>query len=180
MLILDKEGSRLFAKYYQPSSDYDGEVPANPYKTQTQQLKFEEAVFGKINKVHQDILLFDNHLITYKQTNDIILIIVTPIDENESLVYSLTSNLNEALTILLNNTLDKETILKKYDLVSLCIDETIDDGLILEIDPAIIVSRVTKAPVAGKNIPLDISEKSIFDALSFASKKIGERLQQGL
>lgn len=180
LLILDKEGSRLFAKYYQPSSDYDGEVHANPYKTQTQQLKFEESVFGKINKVHQDILLFDNHLITYKQTNDIILIIVTPIDENESLVYSLTSNLNEALTILLNNTLDKETILKKYDLVSLCIDETIDDGLILEIDPAIIVSRVTKAPVAGKNIPLDISEKSIFDALSFASKKIGERLQQGL
>lgn len=182
LLILDNEGSRLFAKYYQPSSDDDSEVPVNPYKTQAQQLKFEESVFGKINKVHQDILLFDNHLITYKQTNDIILIVVTSINENESLVYSLTSNLNEALTILLDNTLDKQTILNKYDLVSLCIDETLDDGVILEIDPAIIVSRVTNAPTATNevNLHIDLSEKSLFNALSFASKKIGERLQQGL
>lgn len=188
VLILDNEGQRLYSKYYQTNSPNSNnvELTTNQYKNQSQQLKFESEIFKKINKIHQDIILFDNHLITYKQTNDIILILVTSINENESLIYSLTTNLNEALTILLDNTLDKQTILEKYDLISLGIDETIDDGIILEIDPAIIVSRVTNS-ASSSNISnelnlnkIDLSERGLFNAFSFASKKIGERLQQGL
>ena len=131
-------------------------------------------LFDKIYKVNQDILLYDNHLITYKQINDVLIVLVSPLNENESLIYSTMNNLSEALTILLNNTIDKQTILEKFDMVSLAIDETIDDGIIIEYDPATIVSRVTNPPVAGlegvnlKNI--DISEKGLFNALSFASK----------
>ncbi|ODV67656.1 snare-like protein [Hyphopichia burtonii NRRL Y-1933] len=182
-LILDNKGSRLYAKYYQTK---ENEIVSNPYKSLNQQLKFEEQLFSKINKVNQDIILYDNHLITYKQTNDVIIALVSSINENESLIYSLTNNLNEALSILLDNTLDKSTILEKYDLVSLCIDETIDDGIILEIDPSIIVSRVTNTPsnsAISNDLNLnkiELSEKGLFNALSFASKKIGERLQQGL
>ncbi|KAM9905311.1 hypothetical protein OXX79_002231, partial [Metschnikowia pulcherrima] len=88
-------------------------------------------------------------------------------------------------TILLGNTLDKTTVLSKYDMVCLCMDETIDDGIIIEIDPAIIVSRVTNPPSGSAvandmNLNIDLSEKGLFNALSFASKKISERLQQGL
>ncbi|CAK7897709.1 coatomer subunit zeta [[Candida] anglica] len=175
-LILDSHGSRLYSKYYSKEA----------YATQTQQLEFEANVFKKVYKQNQDIILYDNHLITYKQSNDVVLILVAALSENESLIYSLTSNLIDALNILLDNTLDEVTILEKYDLVSLCIDETIDDGIILEIDPAIIVSRVTD-PRNANNISsemslnkIDLSEKGLFNALSFASKKIGERLQQGL
>lgn len=178
-LILDTEGSRLYAKYYNANGE-------NQYQAQAQQLLFEKTVFEKINKIHQDIILYDNHIITYKQYNDIIIVLVGALEENESLLYSLNTNLCEALNILLDNTLDKTTVLEHYDLVSLCIDEAIDDGIILEIDPAIIVSRVTNAPTAS-NISndlnlnkIDLSEKGIFNALSFASKKLGERLQQGL
>lgn len=178
-LILDNEGKRLYAKYYQ------GGENTNPYKSAGQQAKFEEQIFLKINRVNQDILLFDNHVIAYKQTNDVILIIVAGLHENELLVFSLANNINEALTILLDNTLDKQTILENYDLVCLCADEAIDDGIILEIDPAILVSRVTAAPTSSGvpselNHKIDLSEKGLFNALSFASKKIGERLQQGL
>ncbi|RCK62910.1 Coatomer subunit zeta [Candida viswanathii] len=194
VLILDNEGNRLFAKYYKPSlpedttttttSSSNGIKFPHQFDTQQQQLKFEKTLFDKIYKVNQDILLYDNHLVTYKQTNDVVLVLVSPVNENESLIYSTLSNLSEALTILLNNTVDKQTILEKFDMVSLAIDETIDDGIIIEYDPATIVSRVTNPPVAGldgvnlKNI--DISEKGLFNALSFASKKLGERLQQGL
>lgn len=177
-LILDSEGERLYAKYYRESESHQ-------YQTLSQQLQFEKNLFSKINKLHQDIILYDNHLITYKQTNDIILITVAPLNENESLVYSLTNNLNEALNILLDSTFDKITVLEKYDLVSLCVDECIDDGIILEIDPAILVSRVTNPPTASNvsndlNIHIDLSERGLFNALSFASKKLGEKLQQGL
>lgn len=179
-LILGPDGKRLYAKYFVTP---DG---AQPYKTLQQQEQFEKTLFPKINKQNQSILLYDNHLITYKQTNDVIVVAVGAINENESLLYSLTSNINDALTILLGNSLDKQTVLEKYDMVCLCFDEAVDDGVILEIDPAIIVSRVTNPPSANAlnldlNLPLDISEpKGFFNALSFAGKKISERLQQGM
>ncbi|QBM91144.1 Clathrin adaptor complex small chain [Metschnikowia aff. pulcherrima] len=178
-LILGPEGQRLYAKYYQLA-----DTPQS-YQTSQQQAAFEKAVYAKIHKQHQDVLLYDNHLITYKQTNDVILVIVLAVLENELMLFSLTNNIHEALTILLGNTLDKTTVLLKYDMVCLCMDETIDDGIIIEIDPAIIVSRVTNPPSGSAvandmNLNIDLSEKGLFNALSFASKKISERLQQGL
>ncbi|RLV95531.1 Coatomer subunit zeta [Spathaspora sp. JA1] len=182
VLILDNEGNRIFSKYY-PQSPLDQEASTSTFDNSQSQIKFEKSLFTKINKLNQDILLYDNHLICYKQTNDVILVLVAKINENECLIYSTLSNLFDAISILLDNTIDKQTIGEKYDMVSLAIDETIDDGIIIEYDPATIVSRVTNPPTAHYDVNLkniDISEKGIFNALSFASKKIGERLQQGL
>lgn len=172
-LVLGNEGKRLFAKYYRIGDQIQ------QYKTLQEQTAFEEAVYGKINKQHQDIILYDNHLVTYKQSNDVIVVIVAAINENESMIYLLTSNISEALSILLNNSLDTTTLLKNYDMVCLCFDEAIDDGIVVEIDPAIIVSRVTKSPTNDFNLNVNL-DKGMFNALSFASKKISERLQQGL
>lgn len=181
--MLDNEGSRLYANYYQTQPSKDAakatHTPDVHFQTVAQQLKFEKSVFSKINKIHQDVLLLDNHLITYKQSNDIVLVIVAKINENESLIYSLVSNLFESLNILLDNTIDKSTVLKKYDMVSLAIDETIDDGIIIEIEPAIIVSRVTNPPNPNSTAGIELNEKTFYSALSFATK-LGERLQQGL
>ncbi|GEQ72417.1 hypothetical protein JCM33374_g6104 [Metschnikowia sp. JCM 33374] len=178
-LMLGPDGSRLYAKYYHAADE------TQTYKTPQQQATFEKAVHAKVNRKHQDVLLYDNHLITYKQTNDVILVVVGALHENESMLYSLTNNINEALTILLGNSLDSASVLSKYDMVCLCMDETIDDGIIIEIDPAIIVSRVTNPPsgsavASDMNLNIDLSEKGLFNALSFASKKISERLSQGL
>jgi hypothetical protein len=186
-LILDSNGSRLYAKYYAPEASSGDAASADTLPLPPQQLELERNIFKKTYKQHQDVVLYDDRLITYKQLNDVLVVLVAPLSENELLMYSLTNNLVEALTILLDGLLDETLVLEKYDLVSLCIDETIDDGIILEIDPAIIVSRVTNPRLASNVTALDISlnkidlsEKGLFNALSFASKKIGERLQQGL
>lgn len=172
-LVLGNEGKRLFAKYYRINESIQ------QYKTLQEQTAFEEAIYSKINKQNQDVILYDNHLVTYKQSNDVIVVIVAAINENESMVFSLASNISEALTILLNNSLDTTTVLQKYDMVCLCFDEAIDDGIVVEIDPAILVSRVTKPPVNEFHLQANL-DKGMFNALSFASKKISERLQQGL
>ncbi|WPK27693.1 hypothetical protein PUMCH_005090 [Australozyma saopauloensis] len=176
-LILSNNGERLYAKYYRP------EDPLQQFKTLQQQQKFEKTIYDKVNKLHQDVLLCDNHLVTYKQTNDLILVFVGALQENESMLFSLTANVNEALTILLNNLLDKQSVLEKYDMVCLCLDEAVDDGIILEIDPAVLVSRVTKPPVTSVvpgEMHIDISEKGLFSAFNYATKRISEKLQQGL
>lgn len=80
------------------------------------------------------------------------------------------------------NSTDKRTIVENYDLVSLAIDEIVDDGIILETDPVIISSRVSKAPQQDapniKNI--DLSEQGMLNIWEFGKAKLADRLRQGL
>ena len=79
------------------------------------------------------------------------------------------------------NSTDKRTIIENYDLVSLAMDETVDDGIILETDPVIIASRVSRPPaqdIAVKGI--DLSEQGLLNAYELFKQKGLERLRQGL
>lgn len=75
---------------------------------------------------------------------------------------------------------DKRTIVENYDLVALTIDETIDDGIILETDPVMIASRVSRAPAADapnmKNI--DLTEQGLMNAWEFGKRRLAEGLRQ--
>ena len=68
------------------------------------------------------------------------------------------------------------------DLVSLAIDEICDDGIILEIDPVIVSSRVSRPPVQDiTNVRgIDLSEQGLLNAWEFGKMKLSERLRQGL
>ena len=77
---------------------------------------------------------------------------------------------------------DKRTIVENYDLLSLAIDEIVDDGVILETDPTIIMQRVSRAPAQDvaqlKNI--DLSEQGMNNLAQFGKAKLGDWLRQGL
>lgn len=80
------------------------------------------------------------------------------------------------------NSVDKRTLIENYDLAALCVDEVIDDGIILETDPVIIASRVSRPP--AQDVPnmqsLDLSEEGLLKMYQFGKQKLGERLRQGL
>ena len=80
------------------------------------------------------------------------------------------------------NSTDKRTIIENYDLVSLAIDEIVDDGIILETDPVIVASRVSRPPAQDmanmKNI--DLSEQGLLNVWEFGKMKLAERMRQGL
>lgn len=67
-------------------------------------------------------------------------------------------------------------------MVSLAIDEIIDDGIVLETDPVIVASRVSKPPVQDISSVqgIDLSEEGLLKAWQFGKMKLGERLRQGL
>ena len=77
---------------------------------------------------------------------------------------------------------DKRTILENYDLVSLAMDEIVDDGIILETDPVMIASRVSRPPVQDMTSMkgIDLSEQGLLNAWEFGKMKLTERLRQGL
>lgn len=84
--------------------------------------------------------------------------------------------------VLSRNSVDKRTIIENYDLVSLAIDEIIDDGIILETDPVVIASRVSRPPVQDMTAVkgFDLSEEGLQRAWEFGKMKLGERIRQGL
>lgn len=84
---------------------------------------------------------------------------------------------------MFRNSVDKRTIIENYDLVSLAVDEIIDDGIILETDPVVVASRVSKPPMQDNMSSIegiDLSEKGLLKAWEFGKQKLGERLRQGL
>lgn len=77
---------------------------------------------------------------------------------------------------------DKRTIIENYDLVSLAIDEIVDDGIILETDPLIITTRVSRAPAqdVAQLKGIDLSEQGMNNLAQFGKAKLGDWLRQGL
>ncbi|KAG6858478.1 hypothetical protein C0993_005634 [Termitomyces sp. T159_Od127] len=72
--------------------------------------------------------------------------------------------------MLLRNPLEKRGIMENLDLVLLCHDETIEDGIIFDTDSASIASRVTRARPDTTEIV--INEQSILSAYQTVKQKM--------
>lgn len=98
------------------------------------------------------------------------------------LLYNVILALRDSLSILLKNSTDKRTIIENYDLITLAIDEIVDDGIILETDPMVVSSRVSRAPAQDapnmKNI--DLSEQGLLNAWEFGKRKLAEAARNNM
>lgn len=81
--------------------------------------------------------------------------------------------------VFVRQSVDKRTVIENYDLVCLAIDEIVDDGIILETDPTIIVQRVSKAPAQDVN-RIDLSEQGVNNLAQLGKAKLTDWLRQGL
>ncbi|GME66561.1 unnamed protein product [[Candida] boidinii] len=182
IIILDSDGKRLFVKYFKgPHNPNKEEVDLSSIThNEKKQLSFESNLFQKTHKSNSDIILLENQIVVYKEFADVIVYVTGDLNENEVLLYNALQGLIGALEIVIKSSMDKRLLQENYDMVSLTIDETVDDGIILETDPAAIASRVTKPPTEDiTNIKLDLNEKTLFSAFNFARNKLSERIQQG-
>ncbi|PNS14378.1 hypothetical protein CAC42_6891 [Sphaceloma murrayae] len=187
LVLSSDDSSRILAKYYSPphppanaqGNDYPG---ANPYVSVKDQKAFEKGLLEKTAKQSSDIILYDNRVVVFKMESDVMLYVVGGADENELFLYTVILALRDSLNILLKNSVDKRTIIENYDLVSLAIDEIVDDGIVLETDPVVIASRVSRPPVQDMTAVkgFDLSEEGLQRAWEFGKMKLGERIRQGL
>jgi coatomer subunit zeta len=204
LILSNDDSSRILAKYYSPphiphnaqGNNYPG---ANPYPSLKDQKAFEKGLLEKTAKQTSDVILYDNRVVVFKMESDVMLYVVGGAEENELMLYSVILALRDSLNILLKylstrsnlrppmltftrNSVDKRTLIENYDLASLCIDEIVDDGIILETDPVVIASRVSRPPV--QDMPnmqgIDLSEEGLLKIYQFGKQKLGERLRQGL
>ncbi|KAJ2899550.1 hypothetical protein MKZ38_002983 [Zalerion maritima] len=178
------DGSRILAKYYTaphhaPRSH--STASESPYPDVKSQKSFEKGLFEKTAKQTGDIILYDNRIVLYKNESDVMMYVVGSVDENEVLLYNVILALRDSLHLLFKQSVDKRTIIENYDLVSLAIDEIVDDGIILETDPTIIVQRVSKAPSQDTNLGrIDLSEQGVNNLAQLGKDRLTAWLRQGL
>ncbi|KAF9879296.1 coatomer zeta subunit [Colletotrichum karsti] len=188
LILSTEDGSRLFSKYYTaphhgPSATQKDGVasPSNPYPDVKSQKAFEKGLLDKTAKQTGDIILYDNRIVLYKMESDVMMYVVGGVDENEVLLYNVILALRDSLHLLFKQSVDKRTIVENYDLVSLAIDEIVDDGIILETDPTIIVQRVSKAPAQDVDLRrIDLSEQGVNNLAQLGKSKLADWLRQGL
>ncbi|KAI1105499.1 snare-like protein [Jackrogersella minutella] len=180
------DGSRIFAKYYSsphhaPTASNHHHQPSGPFADVKSQKTFEKGLLEKTSKQTGDIILYDNRIVLYKMESDVMMYVVGGVDENEVLLYNVILALRDSLHLLFKQSVDKRTIIENYDLVSLAIDEIVDDGIILETDPTIIVQRVSKAPTQDVNLSrIDLSEQGVNNLAQLGKAKLTDWLRQGL
>ncbi|KAF3066497.1 snare-like protein [Daldinia decipiens] len=181
------DGSRIFAKYYNAphhaptASSTTHHQPSGPFADVKSQKTFEKGLLDKTAKQTGDIILYDNRIVLYKMESDVMMYVVGGVDENEVLLYNVILALRDSLHLLFKQSVDKRTIIENYDLVSLAIDEIVDDGIILETDPTIIVQRVSKAPTQDVNLSrIDLSEQGVNNLAQLGKAKLTDWLRQGL
>lgn len=173
IIILDKEGNRVFARYFQ--APHVSSI--NPYPTTSAQKTFEKSLHQKVGKQNSDVILLDGKVICYKSSVDLMIYVVGNSEENELMLYAVVMAIRESMEMLLRTSVDKRSLLENYDLLGLTVDEIVDDGIVLETDPVTINTRVSRAPTGGENgMPLDFSEKGLLNAYQLAKQKLRDQI----
>lgn len=139
IVILDNDGKRILAKYYD----------TNTLPTVKEQKVFEKNLFAKTHRANTEIIMFENMTCVYKGNVDLFFYVMGSSQENEviSLLVSfwkksnlilifhfqliLVSVLNclyDSISQILRKNVEKRTLMENLDVVILALDEICDSG----------------------------------------------------
>uniref|UniRef100_A0A674IPB5 Coatomer subunit zeta n=1 Tax=Terrapene triunguis TaxID=2587831 RepID=A0A674IPB5_9SAUR len=131
IFILDNDGQRLLAKYY------DDTFPSTK-----EQKTFERSVFDKTHKTDSEIAFLEGLTIVYKSSIDLFFYVVGSSQENELMLVAVLACLFDSLSHMLRKNVEKRSLLDNLDGVFLVVDEIVDGGVILESDPQQVIQKV--------------------------------------
>ena len=157
ILILDNDGKRILAKYYDAVS----------FPNTAAQKKFEKSLFTKTHKANAEIIMLDGFTCLYKSSVDLFFYVLGSGQENELLLMSVLDCLFNAVTQILRKNVDKKALFDNLEVIMLALDEMIDGGMIMECDPQQVVSRVA---LRTDDIPL--GEQTVAQVLQSAKEQL--------
>jgi hypothetical protein len=152
IFILDNDGNRIVAKYYD-----------NLFQSIKEQKDFEKSLFTKTEKANAEIIMIDNLTIVYRSNIDLFFYVVGSTAENEIMLVSVLNCLYDSVSQMLRKNVEKKALMENLDAVILAIDEICDNGIVLESDSSQICQRVNM-----KQDDAPISEQTVVDVLRSA------------
>jgi len=157
--ILDQDGKRILAKYY----DKDA------FSTVKQQKDLEAKLFAKTQRANAEIIMMEGLTIVYRSNVDVFLYVMGSQQENELILVSVLNCLFDTLSQMFRKNVEKRSLMDNLDAVFLAVDEMIDSGIILESDASLVASR-SATRTAEADIPL--GEQTVAQVLATAKEQI--------
>merc|ERR1711916_115731 len=142
-LVLDNEGKRIAAKYYQNS----------PTTLKTQHA-FEKTLHNKTRGAYAEIVMLDKQIAVYKNVGDTTLYVLGGHEGNELVLAGALETILESLDTLLRGHVSKRALLENYDYLLLVIDEIIDKGVLMETDAQAVATRCSMSDRPATLTPL--------------------------
>uniref|UniRef100_A0A7N8YL42 Coatomer subunit zeta n=1 Tax=Mastacembelus armatus TaxID=205130 RepID=A0A7N8YL42_9TELE len=161
VLILDNDGDRLYAKYYDDT-----------YPTVKEQKAFEKNIFNKTHRTDSEIALLEGLTVVYKSNIDLFFYVIGSSHENELMLMAVLNCLFDSLSQMLRTfspkkNVERRALLENMEGLFLAVDEIVDGGVILESDPQQVVHRVA---LRGDDVPL--TEQTVTQVLQSAKEQI--------
>ncbi|KAL1738499.1 hypothetical protein HDZ31DRAFT_50896, partial [Schizophyllum fasciatum] len=119
-----------------------------------------------------------DHLAVYRHSLDLIIYFVASPAENELMLSTALNSLVDAFNLLLRGQLEKRAVLENLDLILLCLDEAVDDGIILDTDSTALASRVSRSKADTTEIV--INEQTVMNALQIMGERVRGQIARGL
>ena len=132
ILILDNDGKRILANYYDK----------NAFPSVKEQTAFEKSLFQKTSKANGEILMLDGFTVLYKSNVDLFFYVLGSQKENELLLMSVLSCVYDSVSQILRKNVEKRAVYENLDIIMLALDEICDNGVVLEADPNAVANRV--------------------------------------
>ncbi|XP_033224685.1 coatomer subunit zeta-1 isoform X3 [Belonocnema kinseyi] len=130
--ILDNDGNRILAKYYDK----------NKFPTSKEQKAFEKTLFSKTHRANTEIIMHDGLICVYKSNVDLFFYVMGSAHENELILMSVLNCLYDSVSTILRKNVEKRAVLDSLDIIMLALDEICDGGIILDADATSVVQRV--------------------------------------
>jgi len=124
--------------------------------------------------------MLDDAIVLHRGATGVRIFVIGSQDENELLLLSVLNTIWDALLAALfpqptvagaysGGSIDRQLIVDKFDTVLLVLDEALDDGVILESDPALVAYRATMRAADGSSLGgPPHAEETLSQALSVA------------
>ncbi|GAA6065831.1 hypothetical protein cypCar_00019334 [Cyprinus carpio] len=117
VLIMDNDGERLYAKYYDDT-----------YPTVKEQKAFEKNIFNKTHRTDSEIALLEGLTVVYKSNIDLYFYVIGSSHENELMLMSVLNCLFDSLSQMLRKNVEKRALLENMEGLFLAVDEIVDGG----------------------------------------------------
>lgn len=134
--------------------------------------ELEKNLYKKIKEGGSDILLYKEHLVLYKQVEDVCLVLYSPIEENEIMLHNALNAFYNAAIKVTKGPLTRKSIEKHYDEVFLLLDAFIYKTVITSDTASDLYKNVPKRTFEGLDavqMPTKLSSAIKKAQKSFAS-----------
>ena len=142
VVVLDNEGKRIIAKYYNAPRGLE---------TNHNQKNFERQIFiksnkqgnsAKVNMYENDIMTIDNYTAVFRCYTDMTIYILGDRDDNELVLAMVLDTIHECFDKVFKHSIERKSLINNMTAVILVIDELIDQGIIMATDSATILKRI--------------------------------------